>query len=580
MRLFVPNRSHSDVTRRCSKRSRNHGPNSSTCPAHVRFHVRRGTLLPLTAQSHTVWAAFLAFLLFASSVIVHGSTRTPSWHPARRRQVLLPPLMLCALALAGASAAAEDAPYDRLEARVRRLEQELRETRQELQRARKGDSIGPSPDADGTASPSPLHRAGSEHGANVPQTILPAAERREEEVILNGPATLRLPSQEAPAGRLDEQGSMLLPRLEELTWRKGDFFIVPYGIGWLNVAYDTSRTVTGPFTLYVLSHDLGGEDSFNVNARATRFGLDIRGPTSLGADSAGRIEFDFHGQAEFENRTGVLLRQAYGEFKTDQWRVVGGQTDDVISPLSPNVLNYTVGWAAGNIGYRRAQVRVERYVPLGGDSKLTLQSSINRTIVVDFVGAPNLQGEDAGWPTVMGRMAVEMANPGDGANPVEIGISGHIGEEAADFNVLPVQRNRRFLSWSLNTDVHVPISDRFGFQGEFFVGQVLGTFLGGINQGIDPVEREGIRSIGGWVEFWCYLTEQLHSHVGYGIDDPNNDDLSAGRRSLNQFYFGNLIYDVTELFSVGVEASWWETRYVDLTPGEALRLEAVMKYRF
>jgi hypothetical protein len=144
---------------------------------------------------------------------------------------------------------------------------------------------------------------------------------------------------------------------EGLAWRKGEYLIVPYGIGWLNTAYETSRTVTGAFVLFVLPGDVQGDPSFIVNARATRLGFDVTGPMILGAETAGRIEFDFHGQAETENRTGVLLRHAYGEFKTPTSRFVAGQTWDVISPLLPTTVNYGVGWAAGNIGYRRAQVR-------------------------------------------------------------------------------------------------------------------------------------------------------------------------------------------------------------------------------
>lgn len=363
-------------------------------------------------------------------------------------------------------------------------------------------------------------------------------------------------------------------------WTKGDYRIVPYGIGWLNMAYDTSRTATGPFVLFVESADTQGEDSFNVNARATRLGLDVTGPEIFGAESRGRVEFDFFGQAPVENRAGVLLRHAYGEFRTDQWRLLGGQTWDLISPLWPTMLNYTVGWGGGNIGLRRAQLRLERYIELPNAACLTLQGSINRTIVTDFATEPLAGGEDAGWPTIMGRAALKLdrtENPD--LNP-EIGLSGHIGEEAADFEAPPVEDDRRFLTWSFNLDLYAPVNETMGFQGEFFVGEVLGTFQGGIVQGIDPVRRNGIRSIGGWAEVWYYLSDRLHAHLGLGIDDPLDEDLAPRRRSQNQFYFGNLICDVTELFRVGLEVSRWETRFVDLADGEDVRIETVMQYEF
>lgn len=365
-----------------------------------------------------------------------------------------------------------------------------------------------------------------------------------------------------------------------IAWQKGHFRIVPYGIGWLHASYDTSRTVSGPFVLFVHSDDTQGEPSFSVSARATRLGFQIYGPEIQGGQSGGRIEFDFHGFALTANRTGVLLRHAYGEFYRDGWRILGGQTWDLISPLWPNVLNYTVAWAAGNIGYRRAQVRLERTFRAEDGSKWLAQASINQTIVSDFVGAPDIQGEDAGWPTLMGRIGYVGPDRYGTGKPAQFGVSGHIAQHGTDFRTPPAEDDRRFLSWSFNIDVRYPFSERCGFQGEFFMGQALGTFLGGINQGIDPVEREAIRAMGGWVELWLYWTSDLHTHVGFGIDDPNDDDLSPGRRTQNHFYFANLIWNVSPELEVGIELSWWETRYKGLAPGEAFRVEGTMRYHF
>ncbi len=373
------------------------------------------------------------------------------------------------------------------------------------------------------------------------------------------------------------------PADEDWGWRKGEYRIIPYGSGWLNVAFESSRTTTGAFALFVQSDDLQGEPSFIVNARATRLGFEVLGPTMLGASTAGRIELDFHGQAETENRSGVLLRHAYGEFTTPSSRFVAGQTWDVISPLLPYTVNYGVGWAAGNIGHRRAQIRGEQFLDLGEAARLTMQASLNRSIVVDFAGSPDIQGEDAGWPTVMGRLALATGELAEEALFAELGVSGHIGQEGVDFQTPPVEDDRRFLSWSLNVDLRFTVLRHWGFQGEFFWGEVLGTFLGGINQGIDPVTRRGIGAIGGWGEAWVYWTPQLHSHVGYGIDDPRNNDLgfaAAGRRTLNQFAFANVWYDITPLFDVGFELSLWHTDYVTLRDGEALRAEMAVRYSF
>ena len=101
------------------------------------------------------------------------------------------------------------------------------------------------------------------------------------------------------------------------------------------------------------------------------------------------------------------------------------------------------------------------------------------------------------------------------------------------------------------------------------MGENLSTFFGGIGQGIDPTTGGTIRDAGGWFEFWYDWTPQLHSHVGYSVDEPNKHDLdTVGERSYNQFYFGNLLYDVTKNFLVGVEVSSWKTLYVGEQEGE------------
>ena len=74
------------------------------------------------------------------------------------------------------------------------------------------------------------------------------------------------------------------------------------------------------------------------------------------------MEFDFQGASAQENKGAVLLRHAYWEVKDEEFRLLAGQTWDIISPLYPTTTMYTVYWAAGNIGYRRAQFRGERYL--------------------------------------------------------------------------------------------------------------------------------------------------------------------------------------------------------------------------
>ena len=47
------------------------------------------------------------------------------------------------------------------------------------------------------------------------------------------------------------------------------------------------------------------------------------------------------------------------------------------------------------------------------------------------------------------------------------------------------------------------------------------------------------------------------------LDDPNNNDLhTAGERCYNQVFYGNVSYDLTKQFLVGLEVSSWKTLYI------------------
>ena len=375
----------------------------------------------------------------------------------------------------------------------------------------------------------------------------------------------------------------LRDEMRKFAWRKGDFSIVPYGILWGNSVYDTERTSPAgySYTLFAKSPSAGGvENECIVDARNTRLGVDVGGPQCSwlgGMQTGGKVEVDFQNSVlSTENKSTILLRHAYAEATNDDWRLLAGQTWDVISPLNPDMLLYSVGWDGGNIGYRRAQLRAERYLHCSDTSLVTLQLSLNDQVFGDTTATD--VGTPSNWPIVEGRVAWTIGQRGMDCNPIIVGVSGHIGnvesETTTDINV-----PRR--TWSGNIDVRVPITERFGVQGECFVGENLGAFLGGIGQGIDATTLNTIRDAGGWIEVWYDWTSWLHTHVGYSVDNPNDHDISTvGEKTYNQFYYGNVMYDVTKTCMVGFEVSSWETLYDGELPGDSVRCEFAVKYGF
>lgn len=171
--------------------------------------------------------------------------------------------------------------------------------------------------------------------------------------------------------------------MKKLAWKKGDFSIVPYGILWGNMVYSTQRTTPGSYTLWVQSASTQPEGEFLVDARNTRVGFDVAGPRMAFfncAATGGKVEIDFQNSVlSTENRATIMLRHAYMEAKNEEFRLVFGQTWDIISPLYPGTLMYSVGWDGGNIGYRRAQLRGERYFAFSDTSLITAQLSANQT---------------------------------------------------------------------------------------------------------------------------------------------------------------------------------------------------------
>jgi hypothetical protein len=379
------------------------------------------------------------------------------------------------------------------------------------------------------------------------------------------------------------------------------FTITPYGSLWANMVYATHRTAPGEFTFWVLPERDQGEAAFTIDARRTRIGIDIVGPQQDwfgGVETGGQVEIDFFGEFITENRAGARLRHAWWEARNDDYRLLIGQTWDVISPLRPGTLNFSVGWNGGNIGFRRAQFRLERFIQLDHQRKLTLQAAVSQDIISDFPTDPGIRRETANWPVLQGRTALSF-NSANGTFPkLTVGLSGHVGETGFDFLTpgpppfrLPPADDERFETWSGNVDVRLQY-EKFTVQGELFYGANLSAFMGGIGQGVCPCLRESIHSTGGWLEAVYQWTPRWESHLGFGIDDPANHDSLLGRIR-NQFIFGNLIWHVTPKLDTGFEMTWWETDYQEqrsglinpalLTPDEraqAVTLEWMVKYDF
>ncbi|MHC4498624.1 MAG: DcaP family trimeric outer membrane transporter [Planctomycetota bacterium] len=390
------------------------------------------------------------------------------------------------------------------------------------------------------------------------------------------PESDRSESQEAVAAAEKDAGE------RKPVWSNLDIQL--YGYVKLDAAYDTSRVDTGNFARWVESETTNkDDDQFNMTANQTRLGLKIAGPNDGELRTSGLVEIDFYGGGA-ENRPEPMMRHAYMELNwpQDGFGILAGQTSDVISPLYPSTLNYSVAWWAGNIGYRRPQIRLTKSLGLTNDVDLKLEAALARTIGFSgdgFPDTPGDAGEDAGFPGAQGR--VSLTFPWLEYKPTTLGFSGHWAKEELDTSEFG--DSKHFDSWSLNLDLSQPVDKWLAVKGELFTGENLSAYFGGIAQGVNTTTFQEIGSRGGWVAAALGPWDKWSCNVGASIDDVDDEDLegmSGDKREYNRSIFGNVIYSLNNNTQVGFELSQWHTEYDGQDDGDSVRAQTSFIYKF
>jgi len=366
-----------------------------------------------------------------------------------------------------------------------------------------------------------------------------------------------------------------------------------YGYIKLDAAYDTARTNSGNYVVWADNDAVRGKDNeFNITANQTRLGMRISGPEEDGLKTSGRVEIDFYGGGA-ENKSKIQLRHAYMklDWPSDRFSIIAGQTSDIISPLNPSTLNYTVLWDVGNIGYRRPQIRLTKSIACNNNLDVKFETGLFRTIGDDELSsvAGQKSGEDAGFPTFQGRVGFTF--PGlTTAGPTTLGVSGHWGKEEYDrvtTTAASTATSEEFETWSFNVDLTQPLTEKVTIKGEFFTGANLDTYFGGIGQGVRSTTvgttttyHEEIDSKGGWIAAGLGPWGKCRFNIGAGMDQVDNDDVNVGGRTLNRTVFGNAIYSLNKNTEIGFELSRWCTEYKGSGDAENLRAQTSFIYKF
>ena len=348
----------------------------------------------------------------------------------------------------------------------------------------------------------------------------------------------------------------------------------------LDSLYNSARPVAPGTPFFLAPRGPFADDTFDIHARETSIFLAAKGPQVGYLEAGGLVMFALYNDSITTDRYGFLPYQGYGELKNDAWRFAGGLQLDIFAPVLPTVLPFSFLAASGNAGIYRGQARVERFIHAADDRQITLTAGIsdaNPTYLTN-----NVLSEDNGWPNVEVR-AAWAAGPLEQAGllalrPIELGASAFVGQVRST-DLGPLTRVVAD-TWGGSGDFRVRLNEKWGFQGEVFSGQGLGTYGGGVLQTVNSVTFDSIRATGGWAEVYYYLTPGLHTHWGYGVDDPLDRDLAPTQVRYNDTIFANLLWDVTQSFRLGFEFTYRQTEYVALPGDEGFGLHGQAQWKF
>lgn len=352
------------------------------------------------------------------------------------------------------------------------------------------------------------------------------------------------------------------------------------------MVFSTSRPFPSGTPLFLLPESPFGleTNTFDAHARQSYVGGMFTGPKVADFQTGAQILTFFQNDSLSTDDYGMLVYYAYGELKNEDWRFSAGLQQDVFNPVSPTVVYLTKMYGSGNTGSYRGQMRLERFFQADDDLGLTFTGALSEPVSTLVTNNAGRIEEDNGWPNIESRVEAGFGSRqmirGAQARPLEIGVSGVVGQTRTTRTILapPAALPPRAVidTWGVGADIEWQPNEWYGARGEFYTGRALGEYNGGVTQSVNSDTLAEIRSTGGFGEVFCYLSDDVHVHVGYGIDQPNEADLAPSQIRSNQTYFMNWVWDLSKAVQLGLEVDYRETEYTEFAPNTFLDSDAVV----
>lgn len=338
-----------------------------------------------------------------------------------------------------------------------------------------------------------------------------------------------------------------------------------YGRVKTDINYDTAEFKKyNDFVGAVGAGDDVDNNSVNFNPRDTRFGF-IASRDEEDWVSTARIEVDFYGDNAGNN---LIPRMRLGyvkaEYKPSDFSVVVGQDWIPIAALNPPTVDFGILTAAGNLWWRVPQVTFRK----GFSDNYEVLFSAMKHRRIDTA-------EESRLPWLVTRVAYNDSKYhfalGGGWRTED--VEGSTGIEES------VQRWLAALEMKAKYGAVTVLAEPWigqGIDNEFLRYDL------GVNTALPTPEE--VFAWGGFVAVSVAAGERTTISGGYGIDNPDEDDLEGiefndRQFEMNQQAFVNLWYNLTSAIKVGGEVLYVATDRPDFdNDGFRFTTSAIMSF--
>jgi hypothetical protein len=348
--------------------------------------------------------------------------------------------------------------------------------------------------------------------------------------------------------KLEETQSLLNDKINEQYETKVEaaskYHVRLSGIVLMNTFRNHGGSDNFDFPDYAVATPGVSQSGFGATLRQSEIGLEVFGPTLIGAKTSANIHMDFAGgfpSAPNGVEAGIVrLKTASARFDWANTSVIAGQDSLFISPLSPTSFASlaTPAFAyAGNLWGWIPQLRVEHRFEISDNQKFTVQAGILDNLTwetppYEFYRYPTA-GEQTGQPAYAARTAWSNQIFG---HELSFGAAGYYSPQ--DWS------GRHIDGWAGMGDWQVPITQRFTLSGEFYRGRAAGGLGAGIGQTVlyGPSSEygtlvRGADSAGGWAQLKWQIAPKIEVNGAIGQDDVfSRDVLGFATPSQNNYY--------------------------------------------